>query len=128
MTRPHVVIIGAGFGGLNAAQALAKAPVNVTVIDRRNHHLFQPLLYQVATAALNPSDIAYPVRAALAKQKNARVLLAEATSIDAAARKVVLDDGELGYDYLIVATGATHSYFGNDAWAHFAPGLKSIED
>ena len=128
MTRPHVVIVGAGFGGLNAAQALAKAPVNVTVIDRRNHHLFQPLLYQVATAALNPSDIAFPVRAALAKQKNARVLLAAAKSIDVAAKKVVLDDGELGYDFLIVATGATHSYFGNDAWATLAPGLKSIED
>ncbi|CAN5842009.1 NAD(P)/FAD-dependent oxidoreductase [soil metagenome] len=125
--RPHVVIIGGGFGGLAAARALAGAPVNVTLIDRRNHHLFQPLLYQVATAALNPSDIAYPIRAVLARQRNVRVLLAEALSIDVAKRHVVLDDGALDYDYLIVATGATHSYFGKD-WAQLAPGLKSIED
>ncbi|MBL0218618.1 MAG: NAD(P)/FAD-dependent oxidoreductase [Myxococcales bacterium] len=125
--RPHVVIIGGGFGGLAAARALAGAPVNVTLVDRRNHHLFQPLLYQVATAALNPSDIAYPIRAALAKQRNARVLLAEARSIDVAKRHVVLDDGALDYDYLVVATGATHSYFGKD-WGQVAPGLKSIED
>jgi NADH dehydrogenase len=125
--RPHVVIIGGGFGGLATARALANAPVNVTLIDRRNHHLFQPLLYQVATAALNPSDIAYPIRAALAKQRNVRVLLAEARSIDVATRHVVLDDGALDYDYLVVATGATHSYFGKD-WAQVAPGLKSVED
>lgn len=125
--RPHVVIIGGGFGGLAAARALARAPVNVTLIDRRNHHLFQPLLYQVATAALNPSDIAYPIRAALAKQRNVRVLLAEATSIDVTKRHVVLDDGALDYDYLVVATGATHSYFGKE-WGQVAPGLKSIED
>lgn len=122
-----MVIIGGGFGGLATARALAKAPVNVTLIDRRNHHLFQPLLYQVATAALNPSDIAYPIRAALAKQRNARVLLAEAKSIDVAKRHVVLDDGALDYDYLVVATGATHSYFGKD-WGQLAPGLKSVED
>jgi NADH dehydrogenase len=122
------VIIGGGFGGLAAARALADAPVSVTLIDRRNHHLFQPLLYQVATAALNPGDIAYPIRAALSHQRNTRVLLAEATAIDPAARRVVLDDGELGYDFLIVATGATHSYFGRDDWAKDAPGLKSIED
>jgi len=128
MVRPHVVIIGAGFGGLTAARALAHAPVNVTLIDRRNHHLFQPLLYQVATAALNPSDIAYPIRAALAAQKNARVLLAEARAIDVDARTVTLDGGSLHYDFLIVATGATHSYFGNDGWAQLAPGLKSVED
>ena len=127
MNRPHVVILGGGFGGLAAAQALKKAPVNVTLVDRRNHHLFQPLLYQVATAALSPGDIAYPIRAALAEQKNARVLLAEALAIDVNARRVVLDDGHLDYDYLIVATGATHSYFGKD-WGHLAPGLKSIED
>ncbi|HEU0032154.1 MAG TPA: NAD(P)/FAD-dependent oxidoreductase [Kofleriaceae bacterium] len=127
MKRPHVVIIGAGFGGLNAAQALAKAPVNITVLDRRNHHLFQPLLYQVATAALNPSDIAYPIRAALADQANARVLLAEATAIDVPGHRVILDDGVLEFDYLIVATGATHSYFGKD-WGKLAPGLKSVED
>ena len=126
--RPHVVVIGGGFGGLSAARSLARVDVDVTLIDRRNHHLFQPLLYQVATAALTPSDIAYPIRAAVAKQFNVRVLLAEAKSIDVAARKVILDDGELDYDYVVIATGATHSYFGNDAWAAFAPGLKSIED
>src|SRR5687767_2861322 len=99
MRRPHVVILGGGFGGLNAARALRKAPVRITLIDRRNHHLFQPLLYQVATAALNASDIAFPIRAVLAKQKNARVLLAEATGIDVAKKQVVLDDGQLNYDY-----------------------------
>lgn len=127
MKRPHVVIIGGGFGGLAAARALARAPVSITLIDRRNHHLFQPLLYQVATAALNPSEIAYPIRAALAKQKNVRVLLARADAIDVEQRRVLLDDGVLEYDYLIVATGATHSYFGHD-WSDVAPGLKSIED
>jgi len=127
MKRPHVVIIGGGFGGLSAAKALAKSPVTITLIDRRNHHLFQPLLYQVATAALNPSDIAYPIRAVLANQKNARVLLAEAKAIDVKARTVTLDDGLLHYDFLIVATGATHSYFGKD-WAELAPGLKTVED
>ena len=125
---PHVVIIGGGFGGLYAAKALKRARARITLIDRCNHHLFQPLLYQVATAALNPSDIAYPIRHVLAKQKNARVLLAEARTIDPAARKVILDSGELDYDFLIVATGATHSYFGHDEWAPHAPGLKSIED
>jgi NADH dehydrogenase len=125
---PHVVIIGGGFGGLNAAQALARAPVRITLIDRRNYHLFQPLLYQVATAALNPSDIAYPIRSVLAHQRNARVLLAEAKSIDVATRTVVLDGGSLQYDYLILAIGATHSYFGKDQWAHLAPGLKTVED
>ena len=125
---PHVVIIGGGFGGLETARRLAKAPVQITLLDRRNHHLFQPLLYQVATAALNPSDIAYPIRAAVAKQKNVRVLLAEALAIDPNARTVTLDGGLLHYDYLVVATGATHSYFGKDQWAPFAPGLKSVED
>ena len=111
------MVIGGGFGGLAAARALAGAPVHVTLIDRRNHHLFQPLLYQVATAALNPGDIAYPIRAALARQRNARVLLAAATAVDIANRRVALDDGALEYDYLVVATGATHSYFGHDDWA-----------
>src|SRR5688572_88822 len=106
MKRPHVVILGGGFGGLAAARALAKAPVTITLVDRRNHHLFQPLLYQVATAALNPSDIAYPIRAVVANQRNVRVLLAEAKAIDVAARTVTLDDGLLHYDYLVVATGA----------------------
>jgi NADH dehydrogenase len=128
MRTPHVVVIGGGFGGLAAARALAGAPVSVTLLDRRNHHLFQPLLYQVATAALNPGDIAYPIRAALSRQRNARALLATVHSIDVANRRVVLDDGELEYDYLVVATGATHSYFGRDEWAGVAPGLKSIED
>jgi len=125
--RLHVVIVGGGFGGLAAARALAKAAVNVTLVDRRNHHLFQPLLYQVATAALNPSDIAYPIRGVLANQKNARVLLANVLAIDVTKRNVVLDDGALDYDFLVVATGATHSYFGKD-WSKLAPGLKSIED
>ncbi|MBA2541262.1 MAG: NAD(P)/FAD-dependent oxidoreductase [Deltaproteobacteria bacterium] len=127
MSRPHVVIIGGGFGGLAAARGLAKAEVTITLIDRRNHHLFQPLLYQVATAALNASDIAYPIRAVLANQKNARVLLATAKSIDVAAKRVELDDGMLEYDYLVLATGATHSYFGNN-WDQVAPGLKTVED
>ena len=126
--RPHVVVIGGGFGGLAAARHLAHAPVRVTLLDRRNHHLFQPLLYQVATAALAPADIAYPIRGVLARQPNVRVLLAEACSIDVAGRTVVLDDGELHYDFLVVATGATHSYFGKDQWETIAPGLKSIED
>ena len=121
---PRVVIIGGGFGGLNAAQALDRAPVRVTLIDRRNHHLFQPLLYQVATAALNPSDIASPIRRILRHQKNVEVLLAEARRSTPAARAIVLDDGALAYDYLIVATGATHSYFGHDEWARFAPGSE----
>jgi NADH dehydrogenase len=125
---PHVVIVGGGFGGLYAARALAKAKVRITVVDRKNHHLFQPLLYQVATCALNPSDIATPIRHVLRKQKNARVILAEATRLDTGAKKLVLADGELSYDYLIVATGATHSYFGHDAWEPYAPGLKTIED
>lgn len=123
----HVVIIGGGFGGLEAARRLAGEDVQVTLVDRRNHHLFQPLLYQVATAALNPSDIAYPIRSVLKDQRNARVLLAEAKAIDAGAKRVVLDGGELFYDYLIVAAGATHSYFGQ-RWDEVAPGLKSVED
>ena len=126
--RPHVVIIGAGFAGLSAAKTLADAPVRISLIDRRNHHLFQPLLYQVAMAALNPSDIAYPIRAILRDQKNVQVLLAEARHIALTDQRIELDNGTLHFDYLIIATGASHSYFGNDQWAPFAPGLKSIED
>ncbi len=127
-SKPHVVIIGAGFGGLYAARALNDAPVEITVIDRRNHHLFQPLLYQVATAGLSPGDIAYPIRAVLSRQENARVLLAEARAIELAGRRVLLKDGELHYDFLILATGVSHAYFGHDDWARFAPGLKTLED
>ncbi len=126
---PHVVVIGGGFAGLRAARELRRAPVRVTLLDRRNHHLFQPLLYQVASAALNPSDIAYPIRAVLRKQRNAQVLLASVARIDVEARRVEIEDGDpVEYDYLVVATGATHSYFGNDDWASHAPGLKTVED
>ncbi|WP_083422971.1 NAD(P)/FAD-dependent oxidoreductase [Stigmatella aurantiaca] len=122
-----MVILGGGFGGLHAALRLKRAPVRVTLVDRHNHHLFQPLLYQVATATLSPSDIASPLRGLLGRHHIA-VLLAEATRVDVAAKRVILADGELPYDSLIVATGATHSYFGNNAWAAHAPGLKTIED
>jgi NADH dehydrogenase len=125
---PRVVIIGGGFAGLKAARTLAGERVSVTLIDRRNHHLFQPLLYQVATAGLNPADIANPIRRILRYQKNAEVLLAEAKSFDLSARRVGLDESFADYDYLIVATGARHAYFGHDEWAAFAPGLKSIGD
>ena len=125
---PRVVIVGAGFGGLTAARALAGAPVRVSVVDRRNHHLFQPLLYQVATASLSPGDIAYPIRSILRRQKNAEVLLADAVAVDPAAREVVLADGRIPYDFLIVATGSRHAYFGHDEWEKYAPGLKSLED
>ncbi|MGZ3317296.1 MAG: NAD(P)/FAD-dependent oxidoreductase [Isosphaeraceae bacterium] len=125
---PHVVILGAGFGGLNAARALKRAPVRITVIDRANHHLFQPLLYQVATAALSPADISAPIRRILRRQNNVEVLLAEATAIDLPSRRVVLADGEVDYDFLIVATGATHTYFGHEDWELLAPGLKTLKD
>jgi NADH:quinone reductase (non-electrogenic) len=125
---PRVVIVGGGFGGLYAAQALKRAPVEVTVVDRTNHHVFQPLLYQVATASLAPSDVAYPIRVVLSRQPNTTVILAEAAAIDMAARRLVLDDGWLGYDYLIVAPGARHSYFAHPEWEAFAPGLKTLED
>lgn len=127
-TRPHVVVLGGGFAGLSAARALRSAPVDVTIVDRRNHHLFQPLLYQVATAALNPGDIAYPIRSVLRNQPNARTLLARVDAIDLEARTLLLADGVLSFDYLLVATGATHSYFGKDEWEQWAPGLKTIED
>jgi NADH dehydrogenase len=127
--RPRIVIVGCGFGGLEAARALHGAPVNVTLIDRTNHHLFQPLLYQVATAGLSAPAIAAPIRHLFRKQANVTTLLGEVTSVDPAARFVHLKDGmALPYDYLIVAAGATHSYFGHDDWARFAPGLKTLDD
>jgi NADH dehydrogenase len=125
-----VVVVGSGFAGLNAAKTLRNAPVEVTIVDKRNFHLFQPLLYQVATAALNPSDIAYPIRSIFRRQENIRgVLLAEVTDLDLDRREITLEDGsKLAYDYLVLATGATHSYFGHDVWEPLAPGLKSLED
>jgi NADH dehydrogenase len=125
---PKVVIVGAGFGGLTAAQALARAPVDVTVVDRHNFHYFQPLLYQVATAALSPADIAWPIRSILRRQKNATVLMANVTGVDPHGRLVHAGAVTLPYDYLVLATGATHSYFGHPEWAPAAPGLKQIED
>jgi NADH dehydrogenase len=126
---PHILIIGGGFGGLYAAFALSRRPVQVTVLDRRNHHLFQPLLYQVATAALSPGNIAQPIRHILRGSPNVRVLLGEASAVDLAGRRVVLADGDpLGYDFLILATGASHAYFGHDEWRPLAPGLKDIDD
>jgi NADH dehydrogenase len=124
----RVVIVGGGFGGLYTAQALKKAPVQVTLVDKRNFHLFQPLLYQVATGSLSPGEIASPLRSTLAKQKNTQVLLAEAYDLDADGRKLILNDGEIEYDTLIVSTGSQNHYFGNDQWHHVAPGLKTIED
>ena len=126
---PHVVIVGAGFGGLYAARTLAKKRVRITIIDRKNHHVFQPLLYQVATAKLSPADIASPIRSILGRYKNVHVLLDEAVRFDLANKKVQLKTGEeLSYDYLVLATGATHAYFGHEDWAALAPGLKSLED
>lgn len=124
---PHVVIIGGGFGGLEAAQQLQKAPVQLTVIDRSNHHLFQPLLYQVATSVLSPGDISAPIRSVI-RGRNSSVVLAQVTSIDRVRKVVVCDAGEIPYDKLIVATGATHSYFGHDEWAEVAPGMKNLDD
>jgi NADH dehydrogenase len=127
--RPRVVIIGGGFGGLSAAKTLRKADVQVTLLDRRNHHVFQPLLYQVATATLSPGDIAAPIRWILRNARNVRVLLGEAVRIDVSARRVELaDGGALDYDYLIVSSGSSHAYFGHDQWEPFAPGLKTLED
>jgi len=126
--RHRVVLVGAGFGGLYAALALKRAPIDLTVIDRRNFHLFQPLLYQVATGGLSPGEIASPVRHVLSKQRNARVWLGEVRDIDVEHRSVRLEDGSAAYDTLILATGAHHHYFGHDNWAELAPGLKSIED
>lgn len=127
-SKPRVVIVGAGFGGLNAARALSKAPVQITVIDRKNFHTFQPLLYQVATAGLSPGEIAAPIRSILRSHKNVEVLMGEVVGIDTDNRIVETSDARIPYDYLIVAAGATHSYFGHDDWEVFAPGLKTIED
>ena len=127
-TRPQVVIAGAGFGGLEASRALAKVEVDVTLIDAYNHHCFQPLLYEVATAALSPADIAWPIRAIVREQKNVRVIMARVTAIDIVARSVHTTEMRPRYDYLVLATGAIHSYFGHDDWAPFAPGLKHIAD
>jgi NADH dehydrogenase len=126
--RPRVVIVGAGFGGLEAAKALRSAAADVTVIDRHNHHCFQPLLYQVATAALSPADVAWPIRHILRTQDNVTVLMEEVTGVDMARKLLQTNFGEISYDYLVIATGATHSYFGHDGWAPYAPGLKRIED
>ncbi|CAN7190785.1 NAD(P)/FAD-dependent oxidoreductase [Devosia sp. LjRoot3] len=127
--KHRIVIIGGGFGGIAAAQALARADVEVLLIDRRNHHLFQPLLYQVATASLSPSEIAWPIRHILRRQRNTRVIMATVTGIDVANRQVLIEDGAPErYDSLIIATGAQHAYFGNDQWEEFAPGLKTLED
>ena len=128
MARPRVVIIGSGFGGLYAAKSLGRAEVDLTIIDRRNYHLFQPLLYQVATAALNPSDIATPIRSVLRHQKNTSVVLGDVTAVDTKRKVVVTKESEIAYDYLIIATGATHSYFAHPEWEQRAPGLKTIED
>jgi NADH dehydrogenase len=124
----HVVIVGGGFGGLYAAKALGREPIQLTLLDRRNHHVFQPLLYQVAMAALSPGDIASPIRWILRHQKNAEVLMADVQRVDPARRVVVLREGEIAYDYLILATGATHAYFGHENWRGIAPGLKTLED
>jgi NADH dehydrogenase len=127
-TLPHVVIVGGGFAGLHAARAFKGKPVRVTLVDRRNHHLFQPLLYQVATASLSPADIASPIRSILRSEENVRVILGDVTAIDPAGKAVVLGNERIAYDYLILAAGAQHSYFGHDEWEELAPGLKSLED
>ncbi|MEQ8935846.1 MAG: NAD(P)/FAD-dependent oxidoreductase, partial [Amphiplicatus sp.] len=126
--RPSIVIVGAGFGGLSAAKALAKSDANITIIDRRNHHLFQPLLYQVATAALDPNQIASPIRSIVRKHHNTSVILDEVINVDRANQEVILRDRAIAYDYLILATGAQDSYFGHDEWAPHAPALKTLEN
>ncbi len=127
-TVPHVIIVGAGFAGLHAARGLRNAPVRVTVIDRTNHHLFQPLLYQVATASLSPADISAPIRGVLGKQGNTEVIMAEVTGVDVEGQRVLTHDLSLPYDYLVLATGVRHNYFGHDEWEQFAPGLKTLQD
>ena len=128
MAVSRVLIIGGGFSGLEAAKALARTPVEVTVIDRQNHHCFQPLLYQVATATLSPADVAWPIRSILSRQRNATVLMANVFGVDIEHRLVRTNAGEFPFDQLVIATGVTHAYFGNDNWAPYAPGLKRIED
>src|SRR3954466_6401595 len=126
--KPHVVVIGGGFAGLLAVRTLSRYPVSITLIDRKNHHTFQPLLYQVATAGLSPGEIAAPIRSILRSHKNIEVLMAEVTGFDLERRLVQTPEGDIAYDYMIVAAGATHSYFGHDEWEPYAPGLKTIED
>jgi len=126
--RPRVFIVGGGFAGLAAAKALARAPVELTLVDRRNHHVFQPLLYQVATASLSPADISAPIRSVVRGQANCEVVLAEITGVDPQGRRILVEGGYIHYDYLVLAAGATHAYFGHDAWAPIAPGLKTLED
>src|SRR5437764_3806190 len=128
MNRPRVVIVGAGFGGLAAAKALAGAPFDVTVVDQHNYHLFQPLLYQVATAGLSPADIASPIRAILANAPNINVMLGKMSGVDPKRREIFAEGRHIPFDYLILATGTRHAYFGHDEWAPFAPGLKTIDD
>jgi NADH dehydrogenase len=127
-TKPRIIIVGAGFGGLAVAQSLRHADADITLIDRQNHHLFQPLLYQVATAGLSPADIAWPVRYLMRRQPNTRVLMGEVRAVDPARKVVTLDAGPIAYDCLVLATGATHGYFGRDEWARYAPGLKTLDD
>src|SRR5258707_1993398 len=127
-SNPRIVIVGSGFGGLLAARTLAKYPVQITLIDRQNFHTFQPLLYQVATAGLSPGEIAAPIRWIMRSRKNVEVLMSEVQDFDLSRRVVKLPDAEISYDYLIVASGASHAYFGHDEWEPFAPGLKTIQD
>src|SRR5882757_10420246 len=127
-TKPRVAIVGGGFGGLSAAKDLAKQPFEITLIDRNNHHLFQPLLYQVATAGLSPADIASPIRAILARAQNVNVMLGKVSGVDTGRREVLAEGRHIPYDHLILATGAQHAYFGHDDWAPYAPGLKTIDD
>ena len=126
--RPRVVIVGAGFAGLTVAKRLAKASADITLIDRQNHHLFQPLLYQVAKAGLSPADIAWPIRSLVRRQRNTRVLLGAVTGVDRERKHVIMDGRIIAYDVLVLATGATHGYFGHDSWATHAPGLKTVDD